>query len=311
MVAIITRHHGMDVTPVATKAYAGEPTLPGALLINPGYYRTASQNASGGFDYKAVDFREPGLYQILVPVNEAVGNIQGNVAAVYNYIVCKVNGVPSPLELAKAFAWLVSFGNTDDPLSAAQTIEKARTSNVNISCGNTMEVVATLANQLGIPTRYVHVLTGDNPNWYNDGHTVLEMGVNNEWKMFDSSLGYVFRDVNANLLNVYETCLGLADDSAIPERIAPFKYTSSPSAIGQFNVLAWMHAEKGYLEESRLDMVKRLYQIPFVNDTNNPVQSLKGIWGFLPEGMEGRASYVTGLGYKLMPKADFIARFYP
>lgn len=246
-----------------------------------------------------VDATQTGLYKMWIP---AFDTGTGSVAGVYNRIV--VNG--DPYALASSVAWLHAFGKSDNAMAMSDMANKAMISKLHMACGPTAQFLKYLADGQGIPCRIIHIVTAGTPNGYNDGHEIVEMKVGGVWKAFDASLGFVPRDLSGNQLNIWQMVEGLQTSSVDLDRMWAFNYASDPNppAGGEFDPAAWIEQGQLYIWDNLVVGINRLYQIPFIEASD-------GIWGYLPTGTESRAAYIASLGYHIMSKTDWLARFYP
>lgn len=283
----VNRYYGMQRFEVPQTTGATEHLTasifitPGKKIIAPGQY----------------DCSQPGLYQIYTPVDDGV-----NAAYQFHRILA-----PDAYALATSVAWLNSFGwgtymRPDGSLYTLGEITAAAVnSRISLPCGTLVEWTSACADNLGILHRTVHIVTAGTPNNFSDGHVSMEMFYDGAWRLFDPSL-YWLPKLNGTHLNLYEAVENI--NSITFEDLAPF--TQSPEAPISHRFLAdgWIRAFDVWDKQKRIDNeIKRVYQIPFLEDS-------EGIWGYLPSGTESRESYILSLGYNLLSRADFIARFY-
>jgi hypothetical protein len=300
---LIATHHNLGVTTpsVVTVPYnpsLGHQPMGGALLMAPGIYRQYDLLPNGTLFQCAVDYTLPGLYQSFFPLDEPGGSW----ANLHNRIVAGGN----PLALASAVAALHVFGTVDSAMSVAGKITKMINSPVSCQCGETADVLVSLAGTAGIPVRKAYPQTAETPNNYFDGHVIVEMKVNGVWKAFDASLNFVFRDATTgDLMNLVEAVEGMASGQTTFQCIAPFIPGYQTSAAHAWNPFGWLQSFDSTNDAARFEAAKRVYQMPFVAGPSGAIA------GFTPPGTEGRANWVAAKGFTVMTRSAFMAQYYP
>lgn len=305
MTMIATKHNlgittAVDMT-VPFNAALGHLDMPTSLLVAPGKYKGYVYN-NGTMFLCAMDWTQPGLYQLFIPLDEGGS---GSWANLHNRIVAGGD----PLALASAVAALHVFGTVDSVMTPSAKISKMINSPVSCQCGESADVLVALAQQAGIPVRHAYILTADpNPNGYYDGHVLVEMKVNGVWKAFDASLNFVFRNRDTgDLMNLVEAVEGMSNGVTTYQTIAPFFPGYQTTAAHAWNPWGWLQSYDAQDDAKRFNAAKRVYQIPFVGTAAGAPAT-----GFLPPGTEGRASWVaTHSGFSITTRDAVMAQFYP
>lgn len=278
----------------------GHQEMPDGLTVQPGYYKGfVYDQETQSVSYCALDFTQPGLYQIFIPMNEGPNGSIGNI---YYKIVAS-----TALGLASAVASLHAFGTLDDAMPLSQQLIKIQNSPLSIECGQSANVLVSLAQSAGYEARVAAMLTNEIPNGFNDGHTIAEIKVNGKWVAFDTSMNFVMSasgDTTA-LLSIADACEGIWTGTTEFYEIAPFQFDAQPTIAGQWNQFGWCMADALYDTAERTKGMQKLYRIPIVLDADGH------FYFYLPVGAEQQLQYALSLGYRQMTKDAFMAHFYP
>jgi len=143
--------------------------LPQQLVILPGTYRVHGQTYA---------LTREGLYRFLYPGKSNHQRIvfRKNVAA-----------------LLSAIAWLQTHGSRDEVKGFPALKKQALTGKLIIKCGGISQVAHRLLTELGIRCRIVGALTLHELNTYDNGHTLMEVRLNNRWSLVDADMSVCFR----------------------------------------------------------------------------------------------------------------------
>lgn len=255
--------------------------LPSSFVLDPGVY------LYNGVQY---DCSDQGFYRFWHPMDDTQNRIvwAGDVEA-----------------LMSGLSWLSVNGRADETLSLAAKTNTARTSKLRMLCGKTCEWVKYICDSanIAIPTRIVRTLTAGAPNNYYDGHVMIEAQIDGQWHVYDiaNNQSYEASDGLRAAKDIFPL-----DASVTRHRLARDGYAIEPFTSGTFDVTAWQ--ENTMLDEDSFNSeVERVLQIPGIDDPDG------NTYFYLPAGMEGSASYVTGLSstFRLLPEAEWMTRFYP
>lgn len=298
----VTRHYLNQRTVVDQtlpfNAASGHQEMPGSLIVAPGYYKGYVYNAqSQSVSHCALNFTQPGLYQIFFPQTEGPN---GSTANIYYRI-----NASTALGLASAVATLHSYGNDDDALSVAAKLAKIMNSPLSVMCGSSAGVLIELARQVGYQARLAAMLTHDTPNHFMDGHTIAEIYVDGRWVAFDASLNFVMCNPSTNMLSLADACEGVWAGTTEFFEIAPFQFDAKPTVLGQWNPWGWCLAESLYDDAERAQALRRLMRIPAIQDADGY------FYFYLPPGSEQGLAYALTFGWRQLTREAFMARFYP
>ncbi len=250
------------------------PNLPDTLVISPGLYKVYG---------KEVNLSE-GLCRIIFPQHSNQQRI------VYD---SDVKG------LLSSIAWVVSHGTKDSfrPIDAWE--KKAKAEKLSITCGEIVTLAAKILADFGIQSRLVTTLTLDQWNTYDNGHTLLEVKLDNVWQLYDLDHNAKLTNLNNNPLTILSFADHVKDNSYKIDLIA----TDSIVDVSGFK------SKKGYdyvfmSEQVALETsvwYKRMIQVVMVQDST-------GIWFFDKENRSRIESYSSS--YRYMEKSEFIEKFY-
>jgi len=143
--------------------------LPRRLVIPPGRYRAHGRTYA---------LTREGLYRFLFP---GTGNQQR--------IVYRRN-IPA---LLSAVAWLQTHGKRDVDKNFQALKTQALKEKLIITCGYISSFGCQLLTELGIPCRRVNSLSLQELNTYDNGHSLVEVKLNERWILVDLDMGFLFR----------------------------------------------------------------------------------------------------------------------
>lgn len=253
------------------------------LLLAPGVYNY------GGKSYECY---EEGLYRFWNPMSDTQQRIvfSGDVEL-----------------LMSSLAWVTANGTEDELLTTSQKTAQARIGHVRMMCGNTSAWSKAICDSLpnvGFPsvqTRIVRALTSETPNNYYDGHVMIEAKVGGQWQLFDLAGAVAFGDTPMSLKDALPLQSG-----TLRKQLAKKAFSTKPAEATKFHVAAWVESTLLTPELFNAEW-ERVLQIPGIVHTDGLT------YFYLPTGMEGRQSWVTGLStsYRVVDKTTWDNMFYP
>lgn len=216
------------------------PTLPDYLIVSPGYYNIGKQN----FDLNA-----EGLYRF-IKINDR--NIQ---RIVYS---------SDTMTLLSSLSWIVTHGNKDNFKDIDELMNLSKSSKLHLTCYYSSRWALKILQEQDIESRIVMGMTNDDWNNYDNGHTLLEVKVNNQWILFDIDNNVVFlspeRDKYLNFIELVQSLpnfdfeiLSVANDISFSN---PW-YSENKYDLTLF---AESYLSKSYIK----NWYKRVLQFPFV-----------------------------------------------
>lgn len=257
----------IDVPPCGGSA----PALTGNLILSP---------QAWSYNGVAYDMTAEGLYAFFN------AGVDGGWRIVYQSDI---------YALMSALCWLTGYGRSDEGQTTSTLTTWAKTRKLSLRCGPTIAWVQSILNSLGIQSRVCRLLTAETPNNYDDGHIVVEVKVNGQWKLWDVSDDRYFVDQGGNHLSLdgyFQALMRFPVTVADPQPDLK-GFAGSP--------MGW---NAGVYYDTRLRDVEawlgRIGQIPGVGTTF-----------YLPPGTGSRESYVTGLGYTVVDYQQWLSMFYP
>jgi hypothetical protein len=298
----VTRHYLNQRTAIEQTvpfdSSLGHLEMPSSLLIEPAHYKGYVYNPQTQSIFNcALDFTQPGLYQIFILMNEGPN---GSLSNIYNRI-----NASSALGLASAVATLHVFGTLDDDMPLPQQLAKLQNSPLSMLCGLSANVLISLAQASGYQARLAAILTSETPNGYSDGHTIAEVKVDGRWVAFDTSMNFVMCRPSNNMLSVADACEGVWAGTTEFYEIAPFQFDAQPTVAGQWNPWGWCLANALYDHVERAKAVQHLYRIPMLLGDGGRFHY------YIPPGTESQLRYALSQNYVQMSKDAFMAKFYP
>jgi hypothetical protein len=164
--------------------------LPSGIIIPPGNYLSSWYGGPYLMD-------KAGLYSLFRFDPNDILQRYGN------YRIVNTGDVRA---LISASTWMISPGNYDEGKSFSSLVTLMGTRYIGLLCNNASNFVKSLINYYypTIPTRIVQLIKGNNPlNFMDDGHSVLEIKINNHWEMFDILYGrYWYSSLNSKIINI-------------------------------------------------------------------------------------------------------------
>ena len=109
--------------------------------------------------------------------------------------------------LLSSISWLHVHGNKDDQNSYNENLKKIKTSKLSLTCGYISTFVHKLLAEYNIQSRLITFLTMEEWNTYDNGHTLIEVKIGNEWILYDIDNNRYFEYSNVkmngkNFLNI-------------------------------------------------------------------------------------------------------------
>lgn len=267
----------------------------GKLVVPPGDY---------GYDYgQYFDCTKEGFYSFW-STNGA--SFDGGALIVYQSDV---------MTLMASLARACGYGVSDEGSSIAAQIATARQRALWLRCGPTISFVEYWCQQLGIPYREVHFLTGNtlatpglDPTLdpYDDnidvGHELIEVKVNGNWVLVDVATNAAYQDSSGNWLSVSQViasgvanCMtvALADPDYEQANWSP---TYDPTTFANIrlrpqNIARWRQG---------------IYQIPGFLDSDG------NIYYYVPPGVTNNAAWISSLAsnYRVLSQTAWLAKYY-
>lgn len=158
----------------------------------------------GGVSY---DMSEEGLYRFF---DESNGNCLNKIA------VSAFDGSGDIYKIMSAISSNHLHG-TDDNSTAYQAVSNAgRYRKWRSQCGYISGFCNWLLPQLGFSTRIKNPVTLETPNGWDDGHIVIEVYIDDEWRMFDITNGKWFSE-SGNHLSAQQFIDQIEDDGDFPD----------------------------------------------------------------------------------------------
>lgn len=169
---------------ISATSASGIP-LPAGNVVSPGVYLVFGANW---------DLSAEGLYWIKDYSN-------GSTAQIISY-------VSNFDALVQAISWLFCHGDTDNGLTLAQSLSAARTRTLVRTCGGTAPIAQSLLQSVGYQVRVVNGLTTEELESGDNGHTINEVWLNNQWVALDFDMKYRFYAADGvtplGLLNLHD-----------------------------------------------------------------------------------------------------------
>jgi hypothetical protein len=253
------------------EATTGGLPLPDRLIIEPGLYEIES---------KSYELADEGLFRYSEFEKENLQRI------VFDLDLNR---------LLSSFAWLASHGNTDQTLSDLDLNRKAMADKVYITCGRVSDWVKYNLHRLGYRSRIVMVLTLDDWNDYDNGHTMIEVEIDGRWVLYDIAANSTFTDLAEMPLNLIEFVTAVRNDAY---RIVPI---ASDIRIDI----------SGFKSESGFNMAFLLERTFYsLRDWYQRVAQVAIIDGFFYDDTDRRRVELYSDTFQYLEKGDFLEQFY-
>lgn len=212
--------------------------------------------------------------------------------------------------LMSAFSWAHAWGTEDNGMAISAMTVAAGQRQLRVQCSKICTWAKAVCDSLGsiggppLQTRLVSVITAESPNSWYDGHVMLEAKKAGAWTLYDIANGIAYP---AALKDVVPLVPGFPSSSLGSKT---FSVNLAPS--GTFNLAAWQLSRTNTIKASA--DILRVMQIPGIADgvasdgTGYPI-----VWYYTPPGMESRADWIRSLSpnFRVIPKSEWLARFYP
>jgi len=248
------------------------------LVIEPGIYKVSDS---------LFDMRDPGLYKFY-----SLGKLSEQRL---------VRGLKLD-ETLSSFQWIFAYGNEDDKISMSKLKERILHQRLFITCTKIAFLVAQILEDCGFTARPVQLLTLEPWNYYDDGHTLLEIkDTAGKWILYDSTFFSFFLSAQKNL-NAYDFCRIVKSGKEYS-----LKLIAKSMAIGKFVAGGY---DFGFWAEQRMNDEQALRQwyhrmagIPAIFDN--------GKWYFTADEPveEKKIKLYSKTCYYLHPD-EFLKRFY-
>lgn len=254
--------------------------LPDSLVIAPGNYI---------YDDEVYNFSEDALYLNIRPP------YAGSHRIVYTGDV---------INLLHAVSWIHVHGYKHDFFPFKKALEVAKNGKLHMTCGFVAQFTESLFLSLGIPCRFILLMTLDEWDTYSNGHSLIEIFENDKWVLYDIDLRSFFT-VKEKKLNAYQF-VSAAQKQNFKRRI----FSRSPNfAFGDltsqdYDFSNWYQVT--FLFENILNTwYKRVAQVLCVRE--------KGIFYFTcDQNHRTRVeSYPSSGPFVFLEKNEFMNKFYP
>lgn len=175
---------------------------------------------------------------------------------------------------------IIVRSNQDDslPLDRLETLSTSRF--VGLTCTKACKFVQYLLKKINVKSRVALTLTSLSENYYNDGHTLLEVydDIQKKYFVVDIDKKCYFTHEKGNKLNAYELCKSVQEDCVI-----------NIQSYHSHNMVDWLSFKSDdysfqFLEqmfysnkEQQLNLYKRICQVLVFSDGDNYFSSDTGL----------------------------------
>lgn len=156
----------------------------------------------------------------------------------------------------------MTHGVSDDRATIERKNRKALHRKLICSCGYASLWVSSVLKKFNIDSRLVVGLTLDKWNSYDNGHTMLEIRVDNKWIVYDVT-NHVFFKSESHLLNMYELC-----DIVSEHRSYEIIFLTGSPQYDSNASLAWLYESTMSNEECLRKWYERVFQVPLIAQGN-------------------------------------------
>lgn len=207
-------------------------------------------------------------------------------------------------ELMHSLTWVHVHGYKDDWISFEKKLDIAKNRKLSMSCFSTTLFALQICDSLSIQARFVTLLSLEEWNSYNNGHSLLEVYHDGKWKLWDIDQRRYFR-IGDKELNALELVLAEKDrDCQI------IKFSNSPVLaltdlkLNNYDYLFWYEAQF-FSEDEYRKFYKRSAQVLLVMQN--------GVFYFTCDAKDRKRieSYSHGEPFMFLEKNEFLNRFYP
>lgn len=234
--------------------------LPAKFIISPGEYR---------FGQKTYNLRDEGLYRFQ----------EGK------EITQRIVYLSDPWAILSGLAWVEGpWAPYDKKLKPSQATEKILKGNISLSCGNIAALADIILTQEKIEARSVMGLNLEY-SWQDEednGHTMLEVKVDNQWVAVDVDNNVTFLSGDRRL-SLWDFFQKISDNEDYE-----MEYLSLDS--------------NGRSEKELRAYYQKMYQVPFINE--------KRFWYFTAEGEAKEKAQQYSHKYKYMDQDKWLEKFY-
>lgn len=193
-------HDEISDVPVAPSGTTGTLDSFGSTYMTAGFYRFSTCPT-------VYDCRRAGLYRFKVSGEPFFRN----------RIV-----IGSPVDLyalLSGVSWNHIHGVADEGVDYQTMSNRGRFAKWRLRCGVIAGMMAWLLPQVGFTARVANVSTTGPLNGFDDGHIVLEVSHNGQWRMFDMTNGCYWKDSNGNHLSTAQFIAHIANNGPMPEKV--------------------------------------------------------------------------------------------
>lgn len=207
-------------------------------------------------------------------------------------------------ELMHSLTWMHVHGYKDDWKNFGNQLEIAKSRRLSMSCGSITLFALHLCETLSIPARFVLLLTLEEWNTYNNGHSLLEVYHDGKWKLWDIDQRRYFQNKQGDL-NAMEFISSVhKNDYEI------VKFSESPILaftdlkLNEYDYTFW-YEQAFFSEREYRKFYKRSAQVLLIMQN--------GTFYFTcdPEHRKRVESYPFSGPFVFLEKNEFMRRFYP
>lgn len=207
------------------------------------------------------------------------------------------------LKLLQSISWIHVHGHAHDSLSFQEALEVAKSGKLRMTCGPISQFTENLLNTLNVPCRFVLILTLEEWNTYNNGHSLIEIFEDGHWVLYDIDIRNFF-SLNEQKLSALEFVKAVSEKNY--ER---HLFSKSPNfAFGDLRVQGYDFScwyEVMFLFNYLDKWYERVAQVLFIQEN--------GIFYFTCDVKHRKRieNYPYSGPFNYLEKEEFLNRFYP
>lgn len=107
--------------------------------------------------------------------------------------------------LLKLLSFCFRYGSNDENESLDNLDKNLKDRILFLGCSNLSHSYISILNRCGVRCRLTSVHTIQKRNFYEDGHTLIEINLNNNWVAYDTSFN-CFYNLNGNRASIVDVC---------------------------------------------------------------------------------------------------------
>lgn len=284
---IVYRCTADDLTVLqGTDSKSDSRKLPAKLIIEPGIYT---------FYDKQYACEKPGVYRFSKPFKRNEQRL----------VLYPEDGFKNALLLSLLFI----RGNDDDYFSLEKKKRKILNRNLTVSCTAASEMVCEILQTTGFKARLAYTHTLDEPNSFNDSHTMVEIcdGSSGRYAVIDVDKKCYFQHETKEILDLYELCESLNSDDKFEIKKGTQTSLVDWSGFRDVELKSGFHYQ--FIEymisssfQSTMDFYRRVGGIPMFYDNG---QFYVTSWTHTRETQMAHPEWI------FLTLEDFKSRFYP